>query len=310
MKKKPTYCLLQLLLLFGILMSTISKGYTQEGPTGAQQFKVGDKVEATYLGDWKPATIIGPLQTNEFGKTYEIHFEGQTYSFGRISAQYVRPRSTVKDKGSEKTGTTPPATIPPAATNGALGGGFRMGEKVLYRGGGALWSGDAEIVSYDAAKRQYRLRFPSGSGDIVPCHSVARPGTASPDFFVGKWAVFISGATSTFVKGGDLYRRFSSGASLPPLEIRGDGTYTWRSDKGKVIRGQWKPREDVPGITILKGLDGKDWTVYESTEGYATTAKTVDEIRFHHLPSGTGYYMAYRIGENKSCVLKGRTFPK
>jgi hypothetical protein len=58
--------------------------------------------------------------------------------------------------------------------------------------------------------------------------------------------------------------------------------------------------------TILKGLDGKAWTMYENTEGYATTEKTSDEIRFHHLPTSTGYYPAYHIGKNKSCVL-GRT---
>jgi hypothetical protein len=50
-----------------------------------------------------------------------------------------------------------------------------------------------------------------------------------------------------------------------------------------------------------------DWTVYEKTEGYSPTSSTRDEIGFHHLPSHTGYYSAYRIGPNRSCVLAGRT---
>ena len=186
---------------------------------------------------------------------------------------------------------------------------LRVGEEVIYRGGGPLWFGGARVEGYDAAKRQYQIRTRDGSGDILPCHSVARRGQVNNDFFVGNWAVFVSGAASTFEKGGDLYRRFSGGARLPPLEIKADGTYVWRDPSGKTISGSWEDRKDgFPGITILKGLDGIDWTVYENTEGYAPTGRTVDEIRFHHMPTSTGYYVAYRIGENKSCALDGRTF--
>ncbi len=95
---------------------------------------------------------------------------------------------------------------------------------------------------------------------------------------------------------------------LPPLEINADGTYVWRESERKVVRGRWVPRDGAPGITILSGLDGKDWTVFENTEGYAPNEKTMDEIAFHHLPTSTGYYMAHRIGPNQSCVLRGRSF--
>lgn len=189
-----------------------------------------------------------------------------------------------------------------------MGGTFGVGESVIYRGGGPLWLSGAKVEAYDPEKRTYRLRFESGSGDIVPCHSVGRPGRVSNDFFIGGWEVYVGGATSTFKRGGDRYRRFGGGVKLPPLEIKADGTYVWRDSGGKVIRGKWESREAVPGITLLGGLDGKDWTVYESTEGIAPTQGTRDEIRFHHLPSSTGYYLAYRLGENKSCVLMGRAF--
>ena len=95
---------------------------------------------------------------------------------------------------------------------------------------------------------------------------------------------------------------------LYPLEIKPGGTYAWRVSANKLITGKWIPRKGVPGITILKGIDGLDWTVYETTEAFGTTPDTKDEIGFHNLPANTGYYVATRIGPNRSCVLSGRIF--
>lgn len=294
---KPTVAR-KLLFLSAFFVLTIAAVNAQEPYTGGQVFKVGDLVEATELGEWKNAVVVGPLQTNEFGSTYEIKFEGARYSAGRINSKWVRPRANA---AATRAGQQKPDAS-------ALPGPRAAAGEVLYRNGTYIWNSGAKIVSYDERTRQYRLQLKSGSGDIVPCHSVAKPGQIDNSFYVGNWAVFVSGATSTFTKGGDLYRRYSGGTALPPLQVKADGTYTWRADNGRVIQGRWSPREGVPGITIHRGLDGKDWTVYESTEGYAPTAKTMDEIRFHHIPTSTGYYMAYRIGASKSCVLQGRTF--
>lgn len=267
----------------------------QEPYTGNETFKVGDKVEATDLGEWKNAVIVGPLETNEFGSTYEIKFDGAKYSAGRINSKWVRPRSNISPARNDMPEKAPAK-------------GVQTGTSVMYNGGGAQWFDGAEIVSYDEQKRQYRLSLKSGAVDIVPCHNVWKPGSAIDNsFFTGEWVVSVSAASSTVTRDGDLYRRYSSGMLLPPLQIKPDGTYSWRMD-GKVTKGRWVPRDGVPGITILNGPDGKDWTVYESTEGYAPTAKTIDEIRFHHIPTGTGHYVAKRIGPDWSCVLKGRSF--
>ena len=288
----------KLFFLSAFFVLTIAAVKAQEPYTGGQVFNVGDLVEATELGEWKNAVVVGPLQTSEFGSTYEIKFEGAKYSAGRISAKWVRPRANA---ATVRTGQQRPQAPGRPSPRAALG-------EVLYRNGTHIWTTGAKIVSYDERTRQYRLQLPSGSGDMVPCHSVAKPGQVDNSFYIGNWAVFVSGATSTFDRGGDLYRRYSSGMASPPLQIKSDGTYSWRADDGRVIQGRWSPRDGVPGITIHKGLDGKDWTVYESTEGYAPNAKTMDEIRFHHIPTSTGYYLAKRIGANKSCVLQNRTF--
>lgn len=196
------------------------------------------------------------------------------------------------------------------STGGSSGGTLKVGDRVLYTNVGTLWY-PATVERYDAEKRRYWLRDKSGSGDVVACHAVYKPGQPiNNDFFIGKWAVFVRGATSTFARNSDLYRKYSSGMKQPPLEIKPDGTYVWVTDKG-VIRGKWTPRPDkVPGIVLLKGIDGLDYTIYENTESNPATKDTRDEIGLHHIPSSTGYYMAYRIGANKSCVLTGRSFAK
>lgn len=282
--------------------------------TGAQGFRVGEAVEASYAGTWTKAQVVG---VDEQGGRYKIHFEGEKYCNGHvldtwIARQWVRPAKQAPSASGPANASAPAQAARrgvPVVRGKSGEGMFKAGEQVLYSNTGVLWLEGATIESYDPEKRTYQLRLPGGSGDIVPCHSVSRRGVTHHSFFVGQWDVRVSGATSTFEKDGDLYRRFSGGAQVAPLEIKADGTYVWRSGK-KQVRGQWKARDGVPGITLLKAIDGKDWTLYEKTEGYAPTATTRDEIGFHHLPSQSGYYVAYRLGPNKSCVLAGRTFSK
>lgn len=334
-------------------------------------FKKGDRVEASYAGDWMRAVIVGEAAYNGFDTTYEVKYDGYTYS-SRIAAKWVRPlfrpdaaqRFTVGDKvafrrwdnslyegeiigvdnnkyeirytrngtttkewineiavrpaaGTSTTHTTTTTTTPvpnkPVAT-AWKGQKFAVGDRVMYDDVGFLVTKSyGTIVSVDPDSRIYTIRNekdPSLKYSYA-CYEVLSPNEKIDNsFFIGKWDVYVSGANYTTVEKGKVYDNVSGGMKLAPLEIKANGTYTWTAQNRKVIKGVWKAREGVPGITLLKGLDGKDWTVYESTEADATTKSTRDEIRFHHLPSQTGYYMAYRIGPNKSCVLAGRSFKK
>jgi hypothetical protein len=314
------------LLLFVSL--SVTRAWAQASYTGPSNettiFKVGDLVEATYAGSWYPAEVVGAFDPE--AKTYQIHFDGEKYCSNhrldsRLNAQFVRSRkkseapataskaNPVPAASNEKTGVPTSTPTAKAPASGSATGTLGAGTNVKYAGAGVLWQSGAKIERYDAAKRQYTVRDKSGSGDIVPCYAVYKEGDPiNNSFFAGDWEVRVNGATTTFVKGNDLYRRFSGGLKLPPLQIKADGTYTWINSENQIIKGRWVPRpEGVPGIVILKGLDGMDWTVYEKTEGYSPTSSTRDEIGFHHLPSHTGYYSAYRIGPNRSCVLAGRT---
>lgn len=332
------------------------------------KFNIGDRVEASYAGDWLRAVVVGGFQENEFGSTYEVKYDDYAGST-RINANYVRPLfradaaktfqvgdrvefrrwddavyegeiigidgkryeiryerngfSTTEWIGEISVRPSQKAPVPvkneePKAVNEpvtkpAAGQKFKVGDRVMYDEVGFLATKSyGTVVSYDEKTRLYTIRDekdPSWKYSYA-CYEVYFPGEKiTNNFFIGKWEVYVSAAITSSENEGKKSSTVSGGMRLLPLEIKANGTYAWTVSKNKVIRGRWKHRgESLPGITILNGIDGFDWTVYENTEAHAATSKTRDEIRFHHLPSSSGYYMAYRIGANKSCVLAGRKF--
>lgn len=287
-------------------ISIIAQEPVQGPHEGKGTYKVGDLVEATFAGSWVKAEVVG---ADEALAKYKIHFEGEKYcndhaTDSYLAREWLRPRKTSRSITTPTQATLP---VPETSTPTVNAGKFKTGDKVIYTNVGSIWLGGATVESYDPIKRAYKLRLQGGSGDIVPCYAVAKPGEFDNSFFIGKWDVYVNGAVTTKVKEGIVYDQFSGGLKLAPLEIRANGTYTWRVKGKKDIIGTWKPKNDSPGITIMKGMDGVDWTVYEKTEGFASSATTRDEIGFHDKKLQTGYYVAYRIGANQSCVLAGRS---
>jgi hypothetical protein len=264
------------------------------------RFIIGEAVEVTNIGK---GIVVGEYRQTEFGYgTYQVHLDGEKYCNNhaldtRYNANYVtalKKEQVIKNEKKEIKKTAQTVST----------GDFKKGDTVLYSQT-AIWSRGV-IKSYDAGKRLYTLQ------DVyvgIPCYAVAKPSkTYNNDFFIGAWDVHVSGANYTTVEKGKVIDNASGGMKLYSLQIKKDGLYTWKVSSSKTINGKWKAREDAPGIVILNGIDGKDWTLYETTEAFAATKNTKDEIRFHHMLTNTGYYLATRIGPNKSCVLSGRTF--
>ncbi|MHA6248821.1 hypothetical protein ACXYMU_12840 [Pontibacter sp. CAU 1760] len=292
-------------------------------PDSEAKLAVGGMAEVRrYDGKVYKGLVLGK---DEYRNRYEVRYERDGYETSDwfhvnntrqvATAQPVAkntPAQPVSKVVMQPTPAPTPNPAPATAPAAWAGQKFQVGDRVLYNDLGFLTKADwGTVVSIDPKKRLYTIRDEydaSWKYSYAP-HQVLNP--AKPidnSFFIGKWEVHIQGATSTFSKNGDNYRRFSGGMKLPPLEIKADGTYTWVVAQNKVIRGKWQPRKDVPGIVLLKAMDGLDYTLYEKTEAFATTSSTRDEIGLHHLPSSTGYYHAYRIGPNKSELLVNRRF--
>lgn len=105
--------------------------------------------------------------------------------------------------------------------------------------------------------------------------SSATTGVGAADgFFVGEWDLTQWGGVQTVHEGDKTYREIPLHSSQhKSLTINADGTYVWPQLDDSVIRGNWRPAtqeegswsEDGPGIVLIKGKDGNNWGVVEST---------------------------------------------
>lgn len=303
------------ILLLVVLMTTVFI----LAVSAQRRFQVGERVEIRVAGEVKPGVIVEGYRDTEFGYgTYKVHLDGEKYCNNHAldslsDAKFVfaeEKKNTAEIKAPVNNRNNTYAAGRNSANKFWAGQKFKNGERVMYSEGYIIWSGPGEIIEIDAEKRFYTVR------DIkdrswrysYPCFAVFKTNQLDNDFYIGKWDVRITGATSSFAHNGKSYRQFSGGAQVPPLEVKADGTYTWRLSARQVIRGRWDERDGVPGITLLNAIDGKDFTLYEKTEASVPTAKTRDEIGITQLESNTGHFMAYRIGANKSCALINRNF--
>lgn len=177
---------------------------------------------------------------------------------------------------------------------------YQVGDRVQYNDPGFTDIPTLGIIiSVNAQKRLYQIRDEKDASVRYdhPCYAVLKPGEKIDNsFYIGKWQVYTTGAAGSTI---------IAPIRLAPLEIKADGTYLWQQDNGKTFRGRWTARRGVRGVKLLKGPDQTDWTVYEKTEAFATTAKTRDEIGLNAGGAHAGFN-AFRIGANRSCILKGR----
>jgi hypothetical protein len=294
---------------YGKYVVRLQNGYEQDykadfvrtrfQPDSQKRFKIGDSVEARR---WDGTTYKGKVIGAD-GEKYDVSFQRDgaathewihVYNLRATNAPNV---AQPKDKPDAKNG----GNKNNQAKRGWPGQRYQVGDRVQYNDPGFTDTATfGTIISVDAQKRMYQIRD-EGDASIRyshPCYAVLKPGEKIDNsFYIGKWQVYTTGAlTSAAITGA---------AKLPPLDIKADGTYVWQQSGGKTIRGKWVPRRGVRGVKLLKGLDGTDWTIYEKTEAYATTAKTRDEIGLS-AASGRAGFNALRVGANRSCILTGR----
>ncbi|PAP77976.1 hypothetical protein [Rubrivirga marina] len=204
-----------------------------------------------------------------------------------------------------RAGAAPPAdplAAPPGAEPAAPppGGGFPRfgrGHVVLVNTAGPLWGrGVVEEVG-EAGTHSEGMYLIEGD-DVYRgwyWHGDVEAPDREPvwtDHYVGRWDVRIPGAITTRTDGSTRTTTVSGGMRLPPLEVFPDGTYAWATDDG-VIRGTWIPRDGLPGIVLLRGDEGADWTLYPNSDRSSTETFGTDLIILNS-PTAT-YRDAYRI---------------
>lgn len=183
------------------------------------------------------------------------------------------PSDTAKNNPiiDEKKPTLPPVTTIPVVLNA-----YKIGDKVLIsRTRGKSWEpGTIKEISTD----------PGVSEDGTPMYMVENIAktaqqyldlnfittlTRQPtwtSFFIGDWDLHAPIAAVDREIERDVYTIISGGDRFPPIRINANGTYSWVIDKNKIIKGKWIQNEDAPGILLLKGYRGVNWSVYNSSD--------------------------------------------
>lgn len=169
-------------------------------------------------------------------------------------------------------------------------GSIPPGERILMStSGGERWRPGVvtEIGSGEFVGTIKVMESPedSWSGSWLDPSRVVRP-TREPfwtAFFVGDWEVNTGGAVNYRTDGRDVYQVVTGGGKLPPLQINSDGTYQWREadSQAKIVTGRWKARDDVPGIVIMSGPRGVDWTLWNTSTVSTRNVYKRDQIRVH-----------------------------
>lgn len=183
--------------------------------------------------------------------------------------------------------TTPRAPTGASATAWDPFGTYAVGERVMFHAPNGWFTGVvAEVGAATGSgwnSKKYRIvddRF-GGGGDWFEYGRVVRTERAPfwTGFFVGNWGVgevmAVNTRSGTVV---DTTEYAYHGAS-ETLRVDANGTYSWRTTGGRVVRGRWQAATDGPGIVLLRAVDGRDWTLRNETNAIEEDIRAIETAR-------------------------------
>jgi hypothetical protein len=195
--------------------------------------------------------------------------------------------------------TTPAAGIAGRfSAHWARPGAYAVGDKVLFSTSGGLdWRpGRISRVGTGDFDRKYLVVDDKHQGTDWVNWTQVTARSRQPywtAYFVGDWSLHTGMSSVLRTDGRDVYNVVNGGMKLPPLRVNADGSYTWVTVEGKRIGGRWQPRPDVPGVVLMKGNKGLDWTLHNSSTVSTTDIHRQDELRLHN-PGAMGS-VGYRL---------------
>ncbi|MEO8200000.1 MAG: hypothetical protein ABI679_05700, partial [Gemmatimonadota bacterium] len=103
------------------------------------------------------------------------------------------------------------------------------------------------------------------------CNGVEAAPVAQSYFF-GDWSLFLGPTAHHEVIDSKGYLVVGSGAHVPPIRIRPNGTYVWTIDSRTTIQGRWRAMTEdelrsgtrLPAILLLNAEGGKNWEVWRT----------------------------------------------
>jgi ankyrin repeat protein len=101
------------------------------------------------------------------------------------------------------------------------------------------------------------------------------------NFFVGDWATGEVMAVNTRIEGSKEISEYSYHAATEGLRINADGSYLWKPLGSPEIKGRWQAAPDGPGVVLLKGYQGANWTLRNETNATDEYLRGIETARLH-----------------------------
>lgn len=101
------------------------------------------------------------------------------------------------------------------------------------------------------------------------------------NFFVGDWSTGEVMAVNTRIEGRYEISEYSYHPATEGLRINADGTYLWKPMGSPEIRGRWQAAADGPGVVLLKGYGGANWTLRNETNATEEYIRGIETARLH-----------------------------
>jgi ankyrin repeat protein len=100
-------------------------------------------------------------------------------------------------------------------------------------------------------------------------------------WFYGDWKLGEVMAVNTEKQGSEERNVYSYHAATDVLRINANGTYSWKPMSGKEMKGNWLAAQDGPGIVLLKGYRGYDWTIRNESTATEMHIRKIENARLY-----------------------------
>lgn len=172
---------------------------------------------------------------------------------------------------------------------------------VGFNGPIAMANYPGTIVAVDEENGAYQVKQQDGRTSWHPSEWLARscvgaePRPQTEAYFVGRWSTFVPPYPRYEVISSKRYLVVGTGAAGFPIEIKGDGTYSWVTNNNPVqtLTGRWRvlePNEykygtkpkNAPVLLLMKAYSDADW--YVSRKG--VSLEGVQQIHIEQMKMG------------------------
>ncbi|MEI6950813.1 hypothetical protein V9K67_26760 [Paraflavisolibacter sp. H34] len=96
---------------------------------------------------------------------------------------------------------------------------------------------------------------------------------------------------------------YSYHSATDVLRINANGTYNWKPMGGTEISGKWTPATDGPGIVLLKGYRGHNWTIRNDCTATEVHIRKIENARLYPSSSTETSMAAKRPIKLKQAII-------